>query len=83
MFYHAYNGNIPIGNSRMDYISFGKGNKNLVMLPGLGDGLSTVKGMALVFSMMYRIYAKEFTVYVLSLIKSGRRLDGNGKAGKL
>ena len=66
MFYHAHNGNIPIGNSRMDYISFGKGNKNLVMLPGLGDGLSTVKGMALVFSMMYRIYAKEFTVYVFS-----------------
>ncbi len=66
MFYHAHNGNIPIGNSRIDYISFGKGNKNLVMLPGLGDGLSTVKGMALVFSMMYRIYAKEFTVYVFS-----------------
>ena len=40
--------------------------KNLIMLPGLGDGLSTVKGMAFVFSMMYRIYAKKFTVYVFS-----------------
>ncbi|MCM1431759.1 MAG: alpha/beta hydrolase [Muribaculaceae bacterium] len=50
----------------MDYISFGKGNKTLIMLPGLGDGLSTVKGMAFVFSIMYRVYAKKFTVYVFS-----------------
>ena len=66
MFYHAHNGTVRVGNSEMDYISFGNGNKNLIMLPGLGDGLSTVKGMALVFSIMYRIYAKEFTVYVFS-----------------
>lgn len=66
MFYHAHNGSVRVGNSEMDYISFGKGNKNLIMLPGLGDGLSTVKGMAFLFSMMYRIYAKEFTVYVFS-----------------
>ncbi len=66
MFYHAYNGSVRVGNAEMDYISFGNGNRNLIMLPGLGDGLSAVKGMALVFSMMYRIYAKEFTVYVFS-----------------
>ena len=66
MFYNARNGSVFVGNSQMDYISFGKGNKNLIMLPGLGDGLSTVKGMAFVFSIMYRIYAKEFTVYVFS-----------------
>lgn len=66
MFYHAHNGSVRVGSSEMDYISFGIGNKNLIMLPGLGDGLSTVKGMALVFSMMYRVYAKEFTVYVFS-----------------
>ena len=46
----------------MDYQSFGNGNKNLIMLPGLGDGLSTVKGMAPVFSILYRVYAKEYTV---------------------
>lgn len=66
MLYHAHNGSVAIGDSEMDYISFGKGNKNLVMLPGLGDGLSTVKGMAFIFSIMYRIYASEFTVYVFS-----------------
>lgn len=66
MFYHARNGSVSVGNSEMDYISFGNGNRNLVMLPGLGDGLSTVKGKALVFSILYRVYAKEFTVYVFS-----------------
>jgi len=66
MFYHAHNGSVCIGNSEMDYVSFGNGSENLVMLPGLGDGLSTVKGMALIFSIMYRVYAKKFTVYVFS-----------------
>ncbi len=66
MFYHAHNGRVCVGNSEMDYISFGNGNKKLIILPGLGDGLSTVRGMAFVFSIIYRIYAKEFTVYVFS-----------------
>lgn len=66
MFYHAHNRSVRVGDSEMDYISFGNGNKNLIILPGLGDGLSTVKGMALILSIMYRIYAKDFTVYVFS-----------------
>lgn len=66
MFYHARNGNVPVGNSDMDYISFGNGSNVLVMLPGLGDGLSTVKGTALAFSIIYRRYAKKYKVYVFS-----------------
>ena len=38
MLYNAYNGSVRVGNSEMDYVSFGNGNKNLIMLPGLGDG---------------------------------------------
>jgi pimeloyl-ACP methyl ester carboxylesterase len=38
----------------------------MVMLPGVGDGLKTVKGLALPFAVMYRSLAKEFTVYVFS-----------------
>ena len=45
MFYNAKNNNIKIGQSDIDYICFGKGNKNLIIIPGLGDGLRTVKGM--------------------------------------
>ncbi|WP_295160593.1 alpha/beta hydrolase [uncultured Brachyspira sp.] len=66
MFYHAHNGSVYAGNSQMYYISFGNGNKNLIIVPGLGDGLHTVKGMAIIFSIIYRIMSKEFTVYVFS-----------------
>ena len=34
----------------MDYVTFGKGKKSLVIIPGLGDGLQTVKGMDMSFS---------------------------------
>ena len=36
------------------------------MIPGVGDGLKTVRGMALPFALMYRQLAKDFTVYVFS-----------------
>lgn len=38
----------------------------MVMLPGLGDGLTTVKGMALALAMIYRAYAKDHTVFIFS-----------------
>lgn len=66
MFYNAKNGSLKIGNTDMDYISFGYGKRNLIMIPGLGDGLMTVKGKALPFAMMYRLFAKDFKVYVFS-----------------
>ena len=50
----------------VDYIRFGNGPKTLVMIPGVGDGLKTVKGMALPFAFLYRSLAKDFTVYVFS-----------------
>ena len=55
----------------MDYIRFGSGERTLVMLPGVGDGLKTVKGMALPFALLYRGLTKDFTVYVFS---RGRQL---------
>jgi len=66
MFYNAKNGSLEIGNTDMNYISFGKGRRVLIMIPGVGDGLKTVKGMAKPFSLMYREFAKEYTVYVFS-----------------
>lgn len=66
MFYHAKNGNIKIDNTDMDYISFGNGNKKLVMIPGLGDGLKTAKGMAIPFAILYRSFARDYKVYVFS-----------------
>ena len=49
-----------------DYIRFGTGNRNLIILPGLGDGLQTVRGTALPMAWMYRIFARDFTVYMFS-----------------
>ena len=39
MFYNAKNNNIKIEQSDMDYISFGKGNKNLIIIPGKQDSI--------------------------------------------
>ena len=62
MLYHAKNGLI----CGTDYIRFGTGKQVLVILPGLGDGLRTVKGTALPMAWMYRIFAKDFTVFCFS-----------------
>ena len=66
MFYNAKNGKITIDNTDAYYISFGKGNKNLIIIPGVGDGLKLVKGLAIPFSMMYKIFCKDYRVYVFS-----------------
>ena len=62
MLYDAKNG-IAAG---AEYIRFGIGQKNLILLPGLGDGLRTVKGTALPVALYYRSLAKEYTVYLFS-----------------
>lgn len=66
MFYGAKNGSIKIDNTEMDYIVFGNGIKPLIMLPGLGEGLKTVKGTAVPFAFLYRAVAKEYRVYCFS-----------------
>ena len=50
----------------MDYVTFGKGKQPLVIIPGLGDGLQTVKGKAQLFSLSYRLLAKRYKIYVFS-----------------
>ena len=62
MFYNAKGGTV----CDMDYISFGKGKNILVMLPGLGDGLATVKGKEIFFAMAYKKFAENFKVYLFS-----------------
>ena len=66
MFYDAKNGKIEMEDTYMDYISFGKGEKKLIMIPGLGEGLTSFKGLATPFSIMYKMFAKEYKVYIFS-----------------
>ena len=60
------NGSVKIGNTEMYYASFGSGSKRMVALPGLSDGLATVKGKALVLSQPYKKFLKDYTVYTFS-----------------
>ena len=66
MLFHAKNATLPIDGTTMDYIRFGSGKRILIMLPGLGDGLRTMKGTALPMALLYHAYAREYTVYIFS-----------------
>jgi pimeloyl-ACP methyl ester carboxylesterase len=66
MILDARNESININGFDCDYISFGKGKDPLIMLPGVGDGFKTAKGVALPFALMYRCFAESFRVYVFS-----------------
>ena len=63
---NAKYGNIQIDGADMEYIRFGAGKRILVMLPGLGDSLRTLKGTQFPMALMYRMFAKDFTVYAFS-----------------
>ncbi|MBR6537883.1 MAG: alpha/beta hydrolase [Lachnospiraceae bacterium] len=62
MFYHAKNETLNLCTTTMDYVTFGTGTKPLVIIPGLS--VRGVKGAAASLAYMYRLFAKEFKVYV-------------------
>lgn len=64
--YKSRNKNIKVNGADIDYIEFGTGSKNLIMIPGVGDGIKTAKGMAGIFSIMYKEFSKDYRVYVFS-----------------
>ncbi len=57
---------VDIGTAKIPCAVFGKGEKNLMILPGLGDGLTSVKGKALPMALMYLEFMKDYTVYMMS-----------------
>lgn len=66
MFYNAKNCTLALDNTEVHYVQFGTGKRPLVIIPGLGDGLKTVKGMAIPLAVMYQLFAKTHTVYIFS-----------------
>ena len=60
------NGCVKIGNTEMFYVAFGNGTRKLIVLPGLSDGLATVKGKAWILSSPYKCFFKDYTVYMFS-----------------
>ena len=64
--FHAKNLLIPIAGTVMPCAMFGQGEKALIILPGLGDGLKDVRGTARMMAWLYRIFSRDYTVYMLS-----------------
>lgn len=62
MIYNAKEGKIHIGEVSFDYIQFGIGKKTLLMIQGLNT--NGIKGAAVSLAYMYRIFAKEYTIYL-------------------
>ena len=66
MLWNAGNITLTVEGGQMHGIRFGSGPRSLIMLPGLGDGVTTVRGKALPMALMYRMFARDFTVFMLS-----------------
>jgi len=62
MFYNVKEDKLKISNTEIDYITFGTGKKVLIMIQGLNTG--GIKGAGLSLAFMYRIFAKDYTVYL-------------------
>ncbi len=62
MLYNAKERLLELNGKRLRYISFGKGEKPLVMIQGLST--RSIKGAALPLAFMYRIFAKEYRVFL-------------------
>ncbi len=60
------NGCVKVGDTDMYYVAFGRGEKKLIVLPGLSDGLATVKGKAWILSKPYKRFFSDYTVYMFS-----------------
>ena len=53
---------VQISGMELDYITFGKGNKNLIMIQGLNT--RGIQGSEASLAYMYRMFTKEYTVYL-------------------
>ncbi len=60
------NGHVNFTGGDMYYVSFGHGSKNVIVLPGLSDGLATVKGKDMLLRKPYKPFFRDFTVYMFS-----------------
>ena len=60
--YNAKNLTLDLPDMQLDYIRFGKGEKSLIMIQGLNT--RGIKGAAIPLAFMYRLFAKDYTVYL-------------------
>lgn len=60
--YNVKESKLNLPDMQLDYITFGRGTRPLVMIQGLNT--RGIKGSALSLAYMYRIFAKDFKVYL-------------------
>ena len=60
--YHAKESKLTVQDMQLDYITFGNGTKPLIMIQGLNT--RGIKGAAVSLAYMYRIFAKDYKVYL-------------------
>ena len=63
MFWNLKESSVALEKGKIDYAVFGRGKKPLVIIPGLT--LRDVKGAGVSLALMYRIFAKDYRVYVM------------------
>ena len=61
--FDAKEGSIRIDKGSMDYVVFGKGSRDLVLIPGLVLGLKRLRGTGRQLAFSYRLFAKDFRVW--------------------
>lgn len=72
MFWGLKEGKISIPSGNLNYISFGKGQKNLVIIQGLN--VRDIKGAGASLALMYKMFAKDYRVWFFdrrSIVKDG------------
>ena len=62
MFSRVKEQHLKLRDIQMDYITFGRGKKTLIMIQGLNT--RGIKGAGISLAFLYRIFAKEYTVYL-------------------
>ena len=62
MLWNVKESKLSLDNMQIDYISFGTGEKNLIMIQGLNT--NGIKGGGISLAYMYRMFAKDYKVHV-------------------
>ena len=55
-------GIIKLAHTELDYISFGKGTKPLIMIQGLNT--RSIKGAGYSLALMYKLFAKDYKIWL-------------------
>ena len=72
MFYRLVESSVNIPGGELNYVSFGKGQKNLIIIQGLN--VRDVKGAGASLALMYRLFLKSYRVWLFDrrmIVKEG------------